>query len=221
MMDKYKELIQELRDTANNFYDSPILHRSGYIFEEAAEAIEELLEASLKFAEVWQQSEEMREELQREIEALQHVESVGNTLDCVSRQEAIGGICDYAENMSVEYKVFADAAKRMLLNLPSVNCSEKPNNWIPVSERLPEDLQEVVVTWINREPSSYYAHIKDVPQTGCAVYYGGCWYWYSSCCRDYLAEYGKNEGDRLEDGIVITAWKPLPEPYEWQRKEKE
>ena len=31
--------------------------------------------------------------------------------------------------------------------------------WIPVSERLPEELVPVNVTWINRNPESYYAKI--------------------------------------------------------------
>lgn len=35
--------------------------------------------------------------------------------------------------------------------------------WIPVAERLPEELTPVNITWINRSPEQYYADIKDVP----------------------------------------------------------
>ena len=85
----------------------------------------------------------------------------------------------------------------------------KATGWIPVSKRPPEDLQEVAVTWINR----VYAPIKDIPQTGCAVYYDGCWYWSSPTCIEILEEHGKNYVDQIYDGIEISAWQPLPEPY--------
>ena len=97
---------------------------------------------------------------------------------------------------------------------PETNCSEIPNNWIPCSERLPDDLAEVNVTWVNHNPEPYYDFVKNKPCTGSAVYYKGDWYWYSSVCVDVLAEYGKNEIDEIDDAIEITAWMPLPEPYQ-------
>ena len=63
-------------------------------------------------------------------------------------------------------------------------------DWIPVSERLPEDLEEVVVTWVNRNPPVYYRHEKDKPQTGFAVLYRDTWHWWDSTIVDVLAEYG-------------------------------
>ena len=91
---------------------------------------------------------------------------------------------------------------------------EPEQRWIPVEERLPDDLAEVNVTWVNHEPEPYYDFVKDKPFTASAVYYKGDWYWYSSACVDILAEYGKNEIDKLDDAIEITAWMPFPEPYQ-------
>lgn len=86
--------------------------------------------------------------------------------------------------------------------------------WIPVSSgKLPDDLQEVNITWVNHAPEQYYDFIKDKPSSGSAVYYKGSWYWYSSTCVDILAEYGRNEMDKIDDGIEVAAWMPLPKTF--------
>ena len=112
-------------------------------------------------------------------------------------------------------ETLVDVAENHLENwfdeLPSVQSEQR---WIPVSERLPDDLAEVNVTWINHEPEPYYDFVKDKPFTASAVYYKGDWYWYSSVCVDVLAEYGENKFDKIADVIEITAWMPLPEPYQ-------
>lgn len=85
--------------------------------------------------------------------------------------------------------------------------------WIPVSERLPKELEPVNITWINHNPESYYADIKDKPFTATGVYFNGQWYWWSTLCTDILAEYSHNYDDIIDDDIEVIAWLPLPEPY--------
>ena len=89
----------------------------------------------------------------------------------------------------------------------------RQTRWIPISERLPEDLEPVNITWVNHNPESYYADIKDKPFTATGVYFNGQWYWYSSLCTDLLAEYSHNYDDIIDDDIEVIAWMPLPEPY--------
>ena len=107
------------------------------------------------------------------------------------------------------------------LNVDAVNMQptvQPEPHWIPVSERLPEDLVEVNVTLVNRNPESYYEPIKDKPFTTTAVYYRGEWYWLSATCVDYLAEYGRCDWNKVDKAIEIVAWMPLPEAYKPNNK---
>lgn len=85
--------------------------------------------------------------------------------------------------------------------------------WIPVSERIPDNTDPVNITWINHDPKPYYADIKDKPFTATGHYCNGRWWWYSVICQDYLDEYGRSDGDAMDDAIEVIAWMPLPEPY--------
>ena len=84
--------------------------------------------------------------------------------------------------------------------------------WIPVAERLPEELVCVNVVWVNRAPEPYYEKIKGVPFSGTACFFGERWYWASPVVLDMLSEYGKDDFDLVDDAVDITHWMPLPEP---------
>ena len=94
--------------------------------------------------------------------------------------------------------------------LPS---SQPEPRWIPCSERLPEDIRPVIVTWKNTDPKSYYQYIVGKHFTGTACYKNGKWYWYSSTTEDMLAEYGRYDSEEFDEAIECIAWMPLPEPY--------
>jgi hypothetical protein len=87
------------------------------------------------------------------------------------------------------------------------------SRWIPVSERLPDNTDPVNITWVNHDPESYYADIKDKPFTATGHYCNGRWWWYSVTCQDYLDEYGHCDVDAMDGAIEVTAWMPLPESY--------
>lgn len=85
--------------------------------------------------------------------------------------------------------------------------------WIPCSERLPEDIRPVIVTWKNTDPASYYQYIVGKHFTGTACYKNEKWYWYSSTTEDMLAEYGRYDSEEFDEAIECIAWMPLPEPW--------
>lgn len=89
----------------------------------------------------------------------------------------------------------------------AIEQDEKENGWIPVSERLPEDEKEYLVTLekVYGTPEKLY---------GIANYlkFGDAGYWNEK-------KYGYLEWDKYSDGhggtkmYKVIAWMPLPEPY--------
>ena len=94
------------------------------------------------------------------------------------------------------------------------------DNWIPVSERLPENNEAVNITYVNHDPESYYSSVKDKPFTATGVYFSGSWYWWSSTVQDYLDEYGRFEPCKIDEAVEILAWQPLPKPYHTESENK-
>ena len=103
-----------------------------------------------------------------------------------------------------------------LRRLPS---AQPERRWIPVTERLPESIRPVIVTWKNTDPASYYRYIVGKRFIGVAHYKNGKWYWYSSTTEDFLAEYGRYDGEEFDEAIEVLAWCELPEP--WKEGEKD
>ena len=136
--------------------------------------------------------------------------------DTISRQAAIEALCkqctvDRPETCSTIQKGDKWCEEvYTLLKLPSAQPEQR---WIPCSERLPEDIRPVIVTWKNTDPKSYYQYIVGKHFTGTACYKNGKWYWYSSTTEDMLAEYGRYDSEEFDEAIECIAWMPLPEPY--------
>lgn len=93
--------------------------------------------------------------------------------------------------------------------------------WIPCSERLPEDIKPVIVTWKNNNPPFYYQHIVGEHFTGVAHYKNDKWFWYSSVTEDVLAEYGRCDSEEIDGAIEVVAWMPLPQPWKREKEEGE
>ena len=138
--------------------------------------------------------------------------------DCISR-EAVKEMltAEWTKYMPMELDMSLSFVLEKISELPSVTPKA---SWIPVSERLPEDIKPVIVTWKNTDPKSYYQYIVGKHFIGTAHYKNGKWFWYSSVTEDLLAEYGKCDSEEFDEAIEVVAWMPLPEPYKAESEDK-
>ena len=119
-------------------------------------------------------------------------------------------ILDYFSDINYAYNETTrlDTLSRMLDEL----VEQAASPWHRAEDGLPESNDAVNVVWVNRNPESYYADIKDKPFVATAHYHNGKWYWFSATCKDYLDEYGRCEVDEVDKDIDILYWMPLPSP---------
>ena len=89
----------------------------------------------------------------------------------------------------------------LINGVPSVTPSHKKNDWIPCSERLPEDRREVLVT----------AYWHETYQVMMASYFGDGLWW----CVPF-----NNSGEHTQR-LKPKAWMPLPEPYKAEMESEE
>ena len=126
--------------------------------------------------------------------------------DLIRRQAAIDALGDGA---LVNYQAAGHnnglvKAIDVIKGLPT---AQPEQQWIPCSERLPEDIKPVIVTWKNTDPKSYYQYIIGKHFIGTGHYCNGKWFWYSSTCEDFLAEYGRCDVDEMDEAIEVIAWR--------------
>ena len=113
--------------------------------------------------------------------------------DLIDR-EAVMEIILMPQNVSIIEQL------EMLKKLPSAS------QWIPVTERLPEEDKEVLITYKRKgdELDKPYSNI-DITTYG-QMYFGG------NKVGNY--KHWRSPFQYFKDNYEVTAWHPLPEPYE-------
>ncbi len=138
-------------------------------------------------------------------------EELVKALRCCAEGECSG--CQmYADKQRCQENLLDKAAEAIERDQKESAALREKQRWIPVAERLPEELVLVNVVWVNRVPEPYYGKIKGVPFSGTACFFGERWYWDSPIVLDLLSEDGKDDPDLVDDAVDITHWMPLPEP---------
>lgn len=122
--------------------------------------------------------------------------------DAISRQAVLNTLDNMDsvldEDRTVEtYKELLTACYK---DLPSVTSVYK-KEWIPVTERLPKDRREVLVT----------AYWHETYQVMMGSYFGDGLWW----CVPF-----NNSGEHMQK-LKPKAWMPLPEPYKTESEDKE
>lgn len=100
--------------------------------------------------------------------------------------------------------------KDIIDGIPSVNVpsAEKTGEWIPVTERLPEEDKEVLISYRYKEGEGDTSHADIDITTYGQMYFGG-------------NKVGNNKHWRapfeyFHSNYEVIAWMPLPEPYKGQ-----
>lgn len=127
--------------------------------------------------------------------------------------EAIEILKNMKWSITTKFNAVNNSTKALDMAISALEKQEQ-EQWIPVTERLPETTDPVNVTWANNDPVSYYEDVRGKRFTATACYHKGKWWWYSAVCQDLLDEYGKScMDDEIDEAIEILAWRHIPEPY--------
>ena len=109
---------------------------------------------------------------------------------------------DYLKNMMDDA---ADAIEELCELVDSNKTAVKHGRWIPVSERLPEEDTEVLISYRYKEGEGNTSHVDIDITTYGQMYFGG-------------NKVGNNKHWRAPfeyfySNYEVIAWMPLPEPY--------
>lgn len=140
---------------------------------------------------------------QEQIDAV--VEALNPKGDLISRQDAIDAVEEIETRRlkgELDNLTYAPTIK-MLQSLPSAN------QWIPCSERLPEEDTEVLISYRYKDGEGDTSNVDiDITSYG-QMYFGG------NQVGNY--KHWRAPFEYFESNYEVIAWMPLPEPWKGER----
>ena len=161
--------------------------------------------------------------IQPEERTEKRTESHGVCLDAISGQAAIRWVkteCNPYGKPTLDF----ESGKRVMKHLEQMPLAQPEQKWIPCSERMPEDCEDVLITYTHsfeltcpQETAKLLKGVKTV--SGNPIDPKAVW---EVPFADYIAFYDVDEKrwfsptdnpEPFPDEIKVIAWMPLPEPY--------
>lgn len=100
--------------------------------------------------------------------------------------------------------------ENILFEFPTIDAVPR---WIPCEERLPNDDEDVLISYCHKEGEGNTSHVYiDITSYG-QMYFGG------NRVGDY--KHWRAPFEYFESNYEVIAWMPLPEPYGAERKDDE
>ena len=125
--------------------------------------------------------------------------------DLIYRQDALDAIQKRADEIDSVYSAFWEGLKIARDIVEKVPSAEPGRKWIPVTEALPEEEKNVLVTVHFDGFKNAYINIPPSDYVDIASQYEGYW---SSPSDEYKVAESRHH---------VIAWKPLPEPWRGER----
>ena len=129
--------------------------------------------------------------------------------------DAIEALAKELKGVFVEYR---DMAEKLIGKLPSAQPETheertKTHDWIPVTERLPEEDVEVLITYRYKEGEGDTSHAYIDITTYGQMYFGG------NKVGDH--KHWRQPFEYFTSNYEVVAWMPLPDPWKGERKMSE
>lgn len=139
--------------------------------------------------------------------------------DYILREDAVAAVMETDPHVFLTYNkkkektdiVVAQITEEVLEQINKIPAADVEPRWIPVTERLPEEDKEVLISYRYKEGEGDTSHSDiDITSYG-QMYFGGQ--------KVGRVKHWRAPFEYFESNYEVIAWMPLPEPYKGGEEE--